>query len=180
MRAQHMLISASLLLLDATHGLSYIYQNLCCGTLGFRSLELQWLTGCEGSRICALLSCGNYAGSIKPHELNFCAQASCKQNLHYAGTAQNQPPQPTPAQDNRCMFREYRACEHKTDKIECSLGPRRTQEKFGKQQRPLLVKLHRYIAPCVILVFQGTLAWSLCLWQYIIYDILHVYVYINI
>ena len=43
---------------------------------------------------------GNYAGSIEWHELVFCAQASWEKNMYYAGTARNQPPQPTPAHDN--------------------------------------------------------------------------------
>ena len=43
----------------------------------------------------------NYAGSIEQHELVFCAQAPWRQNMHYAGAARNQPPQPTPAHDNR-------------------------------------------------------------------------------
>ena len=39
----------------------------------------------------AVYYAGNYAGSIKQHELIFCAQASWKKNEHYAGTARNQP-----------------------------------------------------------------------------------------
>ena len=52
------------------------------------------------TKMCAVHYAGNYAGSIEQHELTFCAQASCKENMYYAGTARNQPPQPTPAHDN--------------------------------------------------------------------------------
>ena len=63
---------------------------------------MYWITG-EGTRIFFLL-CGNYAGSTKQHELTFCAQALRKRNMNYAGTARNQPPQPTLAQHNMLIL----------------------------------------------------------------------------
>ena len=85
---------------ELADGLNHFYQHICYETMGCRSVEfMYWITG-EGTRIFFLL-CGNYAGSTKQHELTFCAQALRKQNMNYAGTARNQPPQPTLAQHNK-------------------------------------------------------------------------------
>lgn len=65
-----------------------------------RHPSVQTRASLNPTRVFAFCYAKSYAGSIESRERKFCAQASWKNKMHYAGTAQSHPPLRTSAQDN--------------------------------------------------------------------------------